>query len=71
MSTEERLQLKEETREMFLHGYNGYMKDAFPGGELLPLSCQSGELHLVKVTPTAVRVRDVCYKLEITAIPVL
>ncbi|CAM9853566.1 unnamed protein product [Ascophyllum nodosum] len=49
MEPEERLQLKEEIREMFHHGYDGYMKHAFPGGELLPLSCQSGELHLVKL----------------------
>ncbi|CAN0558963.1 unnamed protein product, partial [Ectocarpus sp. 12 AP-2014] len=34
---------------MFVHSYDGYMRHAFPGGELLPLSCGSGELHLVKV----------------------
>ncbi|CAN0572372.1 unnamed protein product, partial [Ectocarpus sp. 12 AP-2014] len=47
MSRERRLELREEIREMFVHSYDGYMRHAFPGGELLPLSCGSGELHLV------------------------
>lgn len=50
MGPEKRLELREEIREMFVHSYDGYMKHAFPGGELLPLSCESGELHLVKVS---------------------
>ncbi|CAM9739383.1 unnamed protein product [Scytosiphon promiscuus] len=49
MTREKRLELREEIREMFVHSYDGYMKHAFPGGELMPLSCGSGELHLVKV----------------------
>ncbi|CAN0247811.1 unnamed protein product, partial [Ectocarpus sp. 8 AP-2014] len=49
MSRDRRLELREEIREMFIHSYDGYMRHAFPGGELLPLSCGSGELHLVKV----------------------
>eukprot|EP00752_Nemacystus_decipiens_P005748 g5200.t1 len=49
MGRARRLELREEVREMFVHSYDGYMRHAFPGGELLPLSCESGELHLVKV----------------------
>jgi mannosidase alpha-like ER degradation enhancer 2 len=36
----ERLQLREAVREMFYHGYNSYIENAFPMDELLPLSCQ-------------------------------
>ena len=36
----ERLQLREEVREMFYHGYNNYIENAFPMDELLPLSCR-------------------------------
>lgn len=40
MSPSERHTLKEAAREMFYHGYNGYMKYAFPADELMPLSCK-------------------------------
>ncbi|CAN0518168.1 unnamed protein product [Laminaria digitata] len=49
MGREERMELREEVREMFVHSYDGYMKHAFPGGELRPLKCQPGEFHLVKL----------------------
>nr|XP_022908380.1 ER degradation-enhancing alpha-mannosidase-like protein 3 [Onthophagus taurus] len=39
MSTEERLKLREEARDMFYHAYNAYMENAFPADELMPLSC--------------------------------
>eukprot|EP00898_Chlorokybus_atmophyticus_P006326 jgi/Chlat1/6695/Chrsp49S00478 len=39
MSTAEALTLREEVRGMFYHGFNGYMRYAFPRDELLPLSC--------------------------------
>ena len=40
----ERLQLREEVREMFYHGYESYLANAFPKDELLPLSC-TGKDH--------------------------
>ncbi|KAK7867751.1 hypothetical protein R5R35_002254 [Gryllus longicercus] len=39
MSTEERLELKEEARDMFYHAYRAYMENAYPADELMPLSC--------------------------------
>lgn len=39
MTKQRKLELREQTREAFLHGYNGYMKHAFPFDELMPLSC--------------------------------
>ncbi|KAI9692568.1 MAG: alpha mannosidase-like protein [Bathelium mastoideum] len=32
--------LRQETRDIFYHGYNGYMKFAFPEDELRPLLCK-------------------------------
>lgn len=40
----ERLRLREEVREMFYHGYDNYLRNAFPKDELLPLSC-TGKDH--------------------------
>lgn len=39
MSREERLQLREEARDMFYHAYRAYMENAYPADELMPLSC--------------------------------
>ena len=36
----EREALREEAKEMFLHGFSQYMKNAFPADELMPLSCR-------------------------------
>ena len=37
---DERAALREEAKGMFYHGYNNYMKHAFPWDELKPLSCK-------------------------------
>lgn len=29
-----------QAKEMFMHGYNSYMKYAYPHDELMPLSCK-------------------------------
>ena len=34
-----RLEMREYVREMFYHGYKGYMKYAFPHDELNPINC--------------------------------
>ncbi|OQR79004.1 ER degradation-enhancing alpha-mannosidase 3-like [Tropilaelaps mercedesae] len=40
MNTEERLRIRDQVKEMFLHGYKSYMAHAFPADELMPLSCK-------------------------------
>ncbi|XP_065161139.1 ER degradation-enhancing alpha-mannosidase-like protein 3 [Atheta coriaria] len=40
MSQEERIQLREEARDMFYHAYRAYMENAYPADELMPLSCK-------------------------------
>lgn len=42
-------QLLERVRNMFYHGYDSYMKYAFPSGDLLPLSCKGGHFDLIKI----------------------
>ncbi|ODN96946.1 hypothetical protein I350_07921 [Cryptococcus amylolentus CBS 6273] len=39
MSDAQRLKLRDETASLFKHGYEGYMKYAYPADELRPLSC--------------------------------
>eukprot|EP01083_Nonionella_stella_P125911 380889_1 len=39
LSHTERAEASDLAREMFLHGFNNYMDNAFPEDELLPLSC--------------------------------
>jgi len=33
-------ELREEVKDLFYHGYDNYMKHAFPADELMPLSCK-------------------------------
>ncbi|CAF0742825.1 unnamed protein product [Adineta ricciae] len=40
MTSEEKDQLRLQVIDMFKHGYNSYMKYAFPADELMPLSCK-------------------------------
>lgn len=40
MTNERKKELREEARDMFYHGYNAYMDNAYPADELMPLSCQ-------------------------------
>ncbi|GAU94660.1 hypothetical protein RvY_06391-2 [Ramazzottius varieornatus] len=40
MSTREKRQLRDQVKNMFLHGYHSYMDHAFPADELMPLSCK-------------------------------
>lgn len=34
------LSFRDESKEMFYHAYNGYMDNAYPADELMPLSCK-------------------------------
>ncbi|XP_023950871.1 ER degradation-enhancing alpha-mannosidase-like protein 3 [Bicyclus anynana] len=40
MSKEERMSLREESRQMFYHAYDAYMDNAYPADELMPLTCK-------------------------------
>ncbi|KAJ1525090.1 hypothetical protein ONE63_009932 [Megalurothrips usitatus] len=40
ITPEERVELREEARDMFYHAYNAYMENAYPADELMPLSCK-------------------------------
>jgi len=40
MSKERKEELREEARDMFYHGYQAYMENAYPADELMPLSCK-------------------------------
>lgn len=40
VTTEDRIKLREEVREMFYHAYRAYMDYAYPADELMPLSCK-------------------------------
>ena len=53
----ERLELREKVREMFYHGYNNYLENAFPMDELRPLSC-TGHDTLGSYALTAVDALD-------------
>ncbi|KAF7488552.1 ER degradation-enhancing alpha-mannosidase-like protein 3 [Sarcoptes scabiei] len=39
-SESERISLKNEAREMFIHAYDSYMRHGYPADELMPLSCK-------------------------------
>ena len=40
LSKDERISLREATREMLNHAFNGYMQYAYPKDELMPMTCQ-------------------------------
>eukprot|EP01062_Namystynia_karyoxenos_P059750 TRINITY_DN51173_c0_g1_i1.p2 TRINITY_DN51173_c0_g1~~TRINITY_DN51173_c0_g1_i1.p2 ORF type:complete len:835 (+),score=263.17 TRINITY_DN51173_c0_g1_i1:82-2586(+) len=42
--------LRDEARGMFYHAYDGYMRHAFPEGELRPVSCTGGAFSLVNIS---------------------
>ncbi|XP_059621126.1 ER degradation-enhancing alpha-mannosidase-like protein 3 [Phlebotomus argentipes] len=68
MSTKERNELKEEAREMFYHGYNAYMENAFPADELMPLSC-AGRYR--GITPSRGDMDDVLGNFSMTLVDTL
>lgn len=40
LSKDDRISLREATREMLNHAFNGYMQYAYPKDELMPMTCQ-------------------------------
>ncbi|XP_077302414.1 ER degradation enhancer, mannosidase alpha-like 2 isoform X2 [Arctopsyche grandis] len=65
MPNEERLSLREETRDMFYHAYHAYMENAYPADELMPLSCKG---RYRGVTPTRGDMDDVLGNFSLTLV---
>lgn len=49
VSEDERLEMLHRVREMFFTAYDGYMRYAFPAGELRPITCRPGNFDLIKI----------------------
>ncbi|KAJ8599271.1 hypothetical protein CTAYLR_006786 [Chrysophaeum taylorii] len=49
MSAGARRAYRDAAKRMFVEAYDAYMRYAFPAGELRPVTCQGGDLDLVKV----------------------
>ncbi|KAF1846169.1 glycoside hydrolase family 47 protein [Cucurbitaria berberidis CBS 394.84] len=58
--------LRQETRDIFYHGYDNYMKHAFPEDELRPLSC--APLTRDRQNPAHIQVNDVLGNYSLTLI---
>ncbi|RMZ68549.1 mannosyl-oligosaccharide alpha-12-mannosidase [Pyrenophora seminiperda CCB06] len=58
--------LRQETREIFYHGYDNYMLHAFPEDELRPLTC--GPLTRDRQNPAHIEVNDVLGNYSLTLI---
>ncbi|KAF2029488.1 hypothetical protein EK21DRAFT_67516 [Setomelanomma holmii] len=56
----------QETRDIFYHGYDNYMKHAFPEDELRPLTC--GPLTRDRQNPAHIEVNDVLGNYSLTLI---
>uniref|UniRef100_A0A0N4ZTJ3 alpha-1,2-Mannosidase n=1 Tax=Parastrongyloides trichosuri TaxID=131310 RepID=A0A0N4ZTJ3_PARTI len=63
-----RQELKKIVHEMFMHGYNSYMKYAFPEDELMPLSCKGRKRG---VTPSRGNVDDTLGNFSLTLVDAL
>lgn len=66
MSTEKISQLRQETVEMFYHGFDNYMKIAFPEDELRPITC--APLTRDQQNPRNVELNDVLGNYSLTLI---
>ncbi|KAJ4982495.1 ER glycosyl hydrolase, partial [Stagonosporopsis vannaccii] len=58
--------LRQETRDLFYHGFDGYMQHAFPEDELRPLSC--APLTRDRLNPAHVEVNDVLGNYSLTLV---
>ncbi|WVW81609.1 hypothetical protein I302_103604 [Kwoniella bestiolae CBS 10118] len=68
MSEQRREELRVETASLFKHGYEGYMKYAYPADELRPLSC--GPLHR-DPDPNNIGINDIHANVSMTLLDVL
>ncbi|KAF3762163.1 family 47 glycoside hydrolase [Cryphonectria parasitica EP155] len=62
-------QLRQETVDMFYHGYDNYMELAFPEDELRPLTC--APLHRDAVNPNNLGLNDVLGNYSVTLVDTL
>ncbi|EEB06802.1 alpha mannosidase-like protein [Schizosaccharomyces japonicus yFS275] len=69
MTKERRLQLRDNVREMFHHGYDGYLTHAFPADELKPISCTGAGPD--RSNPANIGINDSCGDYLLTLIDVL
>ncbi|KAF2405033.1 hypothetical protein EJ06DRAFT_485501, partial [Trichodelitschia bisporula] len=58
--------LRQETRDIFYHGYDNYLEHAFPEDELRPLTC--GALTRDRANPAHIEVNDVLGNYSLTLI---
>lgn len=61
-------EMRERVVEMFMHGYNSYMKYAYPADELMPLSCRG---RVRGVTPSRGDVDDSLGNFSLTLVDTL
>ncbi|KAL6702797.1 hypothetical protein ACN47E_000933 [Coniothyrium glycines] len=66
MADEAIAELRQETRDIFYHGFDNYMTHAFPEDELRPLSC--GPLTRDRQNPAHIEVNDVLGNYSLTLI---
>ncbi|KAF2726785.1 seven-hairpin glycosidase [Polyplosphaeria fusca] len=66
MTDEAIASLRQETRDIFYHGYDNYMKYAFPEDELRPLTC--APLTRDRANPAHIEVNDVLGNYSLTLI---
>jgi hypothetical protein len=66
MTDEAIAELRQETRDVFYHGYDNYMKHAFPEDELRPLTC--APLTRDRQNPAHIEVNDVLGNYSLTLI---
>lgn len=66
MSTAKRNYLRSETVDLFYHGYDNYMKHAFPEDELRPISCSP--LTRDRENPAHIELNDVLGNYSLTLI---
>ncbi|KAG0294872.1 alpha mannosidase-like protein [Linnemannia gamsii] len=66
MTETRRLELREDAKEMFMHGYHGYLNFAFPKDELNPVACIGRGSD--KRNPKNIHVNDVLGDFSLTLI---
>ncbi|KAF1916578.1 glycoside hydrolase [Ampelomyces quisqualis] len=66
MTDEAIAHLRQETRDIFYHGYDNYMEHAFPEDELRPLTC--GPLTRDHQNPAHIQVNDVLGNYSLTLV---
>ncbi|KAF9141365.1 alpha mannosidase-like protein [Mortierella sp. GBA39] len=69
MTETRRLELREDSKEMFMHGYHGYLNFAFPKDELNPVACIGRGPD--KRNPKNIHVNDVLGDFSLTLIDAL